>query len=638
MLVAAALGLAACGGSSSTTTTTRPPPTRPRPARPPTGHATGPPGSSRHHRAPHRRHARATQPARALLRDARVPGKEGHHAPASAPPGAGRLPRRGGRAQLPKGMTRAQFAEALRAAAAASTATASATGQSAPTTPFTSPRFHAVLVRFAACLRQNGINVGEPNTSGKGPVFDTKGHQHRQPPVQSGEAKCRSTLLVGLRGRQSHSGSGRRRSGSRRLRICQASARPLASAAGAEPAVGGRGLRVADRRRARPGGDRRLRQRRDARDQLAPLRPAQLARHRQRRSRRRARRGRSVSGGHARGRARQEEVDVDVVPRGRERLRGGASGYFIRLTIRCGANRPRSVSSVRIAASVTVPGPWWPAIGTPLMAVMSTPPVERPGGRRSAGDARARGCSGARAARATQVRPSAAGRCGRGTAAPPARGRPRHPPPRPDGRTRRGRIPGSASTARSSPAVGHRQHVPGGRAEQRARAPRALRVQRRGRARSSSQAAAAGRSCRCRPPGAPRSAAVPTLAPAGVARWPSTVPSETIEPVRSASQRPEPVPVERRALRAAARASGLSGWAKSRTRPIPAGAVSAFGFAPAGPARCGVGSHLERHRRLVPGGRGQRGHRVVRRGRHAGRSPRGPRGGSGGRWSRGRRT
>ena len=31
------------------------------------------------------------------------------------------------------------------------------------------------LAKFADCMRENGVNVPTPNTSGKGPVFNTKG-------------------------------------------------------------------------------------------------------------------------------------------------------------------------------------------------------------------------------------------------------------------------------------------------------------------------------------------------------------------------------------------------------------------------------------------------------------------------------
>lgn len=102
-------------------------------------------------------------------------------------------------AKLPKGMTQAQFAQALQTCAES----LAGNGLRAPGkgihSPFSNPRFRAVLLRFAACLRQNGINVGEPNTSGKGSVFDTKGINTGSPKFKAAALKCRSTLVHGFK-------------------------------------------------------------------------------------------------------------------------------------------------------------------------------------------------------------------------------------------------------------------------------------------------------------------------------------------------------------------------------------------------------------------------------------------------------
>jgi hypothetical protein len=103
----------------------------------------------------------------------------------------------GGGAQLPKGMTGTQFQEALKSCGANFGAHGNHFRRAGPA--FNNPRFHAVLARFAACLRQNGINVGEPNTTGKGPVFNTKGVNTGSPQFRAASAKCRSTLLSGFR-------------------------------------------------------------------------------------------------------------------------------------------------------------------------------------------------------------------------------------------------------------------------------------------------------------------------------------------------------------------------------------------------------------------------------------------------------
>jgi hypothetical protein len=66
---------------------------------------------------------------------------------------------------------------------------------------FSSPRFRQALTKFAACLRQNGVNLPAPNTSGKGPVFPTKGINPSSPQFKAAEIKCRSVLRAGLESR-----------------------------------------------------------------------------------------------------------------------------------------------------------------------------------------------------------------------------------------------------------------------------------------------------------------------------------------------------------------------------------------------------------------------------------------------------
>jgi hypothetical protein len=61
------------------------------------------------------------------------------------------------------------------------------------------PVFKAALAKYGACLRQNGINLPAPNTSGNGPIFDTKGINTASPQFKSASAKCRSTLVGAFR-------------------------------------------------------------------------------------------------------------------------------------------------------------------------------------------------------------------------------------------------------------------------------------------------------------------------------------------------------------------------------------------------------------------------------------------------------
>lgn len=56
------------------------------------------------------------------------------------------------------------------------------------------PTFHKALESFASCLRQNGVNVPQPNTSGRGPVFSTKGINTASPQFRKATQKCRGAL------------------------------------------------------------------------------------------------------------------------------------------------------------------------------------------------------------------------------------------------------------------------------------------------------------------------------------------------------------------------------------------------------------------------------------------------------------
>jgi hypothetical protein len=96
---------------------------------------------------------------------------------------------------LPKGMTRAQYAEVLNKCGGGLHRSRAFRGRHL----FSSPTARQALSKFAACLRQNGVNIPEPNTSGKGPIFDTKGIDTASPQFRQAETKCRVDLLAALR-------------------------------------------------------------------------------------------------------------------------------------------------------------------------------------------------------------------------------------------------------------------------------------------------------------------------------------------------------------------------------------------------------------------------------------------------------
>jgi hypothetical protein len=97
----------------------------------------------------------------------------------------------GGR-QLPKGVTRAQYEAALKKCGGG--IRFGGNGRFAD-----NPVFKTALAKYAECLRQNGVKVPVPNTSGNGPVFDTKGINTASPQFRAATMKCRSTLVGALR-------------------------------------------------------------------------------------------------------------------------------------------------------------------------------------------------------------------------------------------------------------------------------------------------------------------------------------------------------------------------------------------------------------------------------------------------------
>jgi hypothetical protein len=115
--------------------------------------------------------------------------------PGSRPgPGGGFLGAGGG-PQLPKGVTRAQYEAAVKKCGGFP-AGRFAGGAAARTN---SPAFRQALVKFAECMRSNGIKIPAPNTSGKGPIFSSKGLDTTSPQFRSATMKCRSALVATFR-------------------------------------------------------------------------------------------------------------------------------------------------------------------------------------------------------------------------------------------------------------------------------------------------------------------------------------------------------------------------------------------------------------------------------------------------------
>jgi hypothetical protein len=169
------LGLAACGGSSSTTASTTTVAANATPTTPSGSGAPGGPGAGRFAamRACLQRNG-VTLPAPTPGQGPRVLGG----------PGAGER-------KLPNGVTREQFQAALKKCGGGAFA-----GRNRR---LGSPAYRDALTVYAACMKSNGVKLPTPNTSGKGPVFNSTGINTNSPQFRAAAAKCRSVLLSAFR-------------------------------------------------------------------------------------------------------------------------------------------------------------------------------------------------------------------------------------------------------------------------------------------------------------------------------------------------------------------------------------------------------------------------------------------------------
>ena len=91
---------------------------------------------------------------------------------------------------LPAGVTREQFQNALRKCGGGQRRGGFGNRLSSPT-------YRKALASFATCMTQNGVKLPAPNTSGKGPVFNTTGLNVNSPAFLAARTKCSSLLRVG---------------------------------------------------------------------------------------------------------------------------------------------------------------------------------------------------------------------------------------------------------------------------------------------------------------------------------------------------------------------------------------------------------------------------------------------------------
>jgi hypothetical protein len=174
------VGLAACGSSSTTTTTTAANAAAPGAVGTTTPGTTTPgaPGTP----PPGARGSRFAAMRECLQKD-------GITLPQRRPGAGGFLGGAQGGPQLPAGVTRTQFEEALRKCGGGAFRGGNHFFRD-------SPRFRQAYAQFAACMRQNGVDLPTPNTSGKGPIFDTEGIDTTSAQFKAADAKCRSDLFA----------------------------------------------------------------------------------------------------------------------------------------------------------------------------------------------------------------------------------------------------------------------------------------------------------------------------------------------------------------------------------------------------------------------------------------------------------
>ncbi len=163
LLVLASLALAACGSSSSSSSKTT------------AGAPTVKAAAARTRFAAIRECLRKN----GVALSSRTPGQ---------PPRRGYLP--GGAPVLPKGMTPQRYQAAIKKCG----------GLARPARPgrvggrLQSPAFKHALANFAACLRKHGIDIPAPNTTGRGPVFNTNGIDVAGAKFKAARQKCASIL------------------------------------------------------------------------------------------------------------------------------------------------------------------------------------------------------------------------------------------------------------------------------------------------------------------------------------------------------------------------------------------------------------------------------------------------------------
>jgi len=191
VLVLASLALAACGSSSNSSSTSKSSSTST------TSTAGGSAGASASKAIAGRfTAARECLEKNGVKLPRRTPGQPPQPGAGGLLGGAGAG---AGGASLPTGMTRAQYEALLQKCGAGFLRGGFRHRLNGIGSRLHSPAITKALTKFATCMRENGVPVPAPNTSGKGPIFNTKGLNVQSATFKAAETKCRSSLSSAFR-------------------------------------------------------------------------------------------------------------------------------------------------------------------------------------------------------------------------------------------------------------------------------------------------------------------------------------------------------------------------------------------------------------------------------------------------------
>ncbi len=192
LILLSALPLAACGSSSKSSAAT-------------SANATASTSASTTGAAKGATPGRFTAIRECLQKNGITPPKGTPGQPPS--PGAGGFLGGPGGLHIPKGMTQTRYVAILKKCGGHFFGGGSRGRAPGIGTRLQSPAVTAALATFAACLRKNGVNVPAPNTSGSGPVFNTKGLNTTGTAFRTAEKKCISALQGAFRARPGAAGA-----------------------------------------------------------------------------------------------------------------------------------------------------------------------------------------------------------------------------------------------------------------------------------------------------------------------------------------------------------------------------------------------------------------------------------------------